>query len=151
MKKKDGVTILELMISIAVLAILLAIGIRALNPGGQFAASRNSNRSQYILSIMNAVRANIADTRTGIFTCAAGDIPTSTKRMASGAGNYDIAPCLVPDYMNVLPFDPAATSSYFNSITNYNTGFDIVKVSSTGAITISAPYAELGKTIQLTR
>lgn len=150
-KRRTGVTILELMISIAVLAILVAISIRALNPAGQFATSRNSQRSLYTLSILNAIRANIADTRTGIFTCTSGDIPTTTRRMASGAGNYNIAPCLIPDYMNILPYDPSATSSYFTSVTDYNTGFDIYKNSSTGAITISAPFAELGKVIQTTR
>jgi len=149
--KKRGVTILELMISIAVLAILLAISIRALNPSGQFAASRNSQRSLHTLSILNAIRSNIADTRTGIFTCVAGDISTATKRMASGAGNFDIAPCLIPNYMNVIPFDPSASSSYFTSLTDYNTGYNVFKSSSTGAITVSAPFAELGKTIQSTR
>ncbi len=149
-----GVTILELMISIAVLAILMAISIRALNPAGQFAASRNSQRSLHVMAILNSIRSNIADTRTGIFTCAAGDIPTSTKRMASGVGNFDIAPCLIPNYMNVIPIDPSASSSYFTSVSDYNTGYNVIRnVSGTVSvsITVLAPNAELGKTIQSSR
>mgnify|MGYP001616150093 CR=1 FL=1 len=153
-RKREGVTILELMISIAVLAILMAISIRALNPSGQFAASRNSQRNLHVLAILNSIRSNIADTRTGIFTCAAGDIPTTTKKMASGSGNYNIASCLIPNYMNVLPIDPSASSSYFNSVTDYNSGYNVVRnVSGTVSvsITVSAPNAELGKTISVTR
>jgi len=140
--QRKGVTILELMISIAVLAILMAISIRALNPAGQFAAS------------INSIRSNIADTRTGIFTCAAGDIPTSTKKMASGAGDYNIASCIIPNYMNIFPIDPSASSSYFTSVNDYNSGYSVVRNTSgtvSVSITVSAPYAELGKVIQVSR
>ncbi len=152
--QRKGVTILELMISIAVLAILMAISIRALNPAGQFAASRNSQRSLHVLAILNSIRSNIADTRTGIFTCAAGDIPTSTKKMASGAGDYNIASCIIPNYMNIFPIDPSASSSYFTSVNDYNSGYSVVRNTSgtvSVSITVSAPYAELGKVIQVSR
>ena len=142
---------LELIISMAILVILLVMTLAAMNPGGQVAMARNSQRKFHLESIENAIRSNIADTRTGVFTCANGDIPTSTKRMASGAGNFDIAQCLIPNYMDLMPHDPSASSSFWTDLANYNTGYDVIKNASTGAITVSAPYAELGKTISVTR
>lgn len=142
---------LEILISMAILVILLVLSVRALNPVGQFTAARNSQRKFHVESLVNAIRSNYADSRTGIFNCANGDVPTSTKRMAVGANNYNIAPCLVPNYMNNLPFDPSASSSYYTSVSDYNTGYNVLRNASTGEVTVSAPYAELGKTISVTR
>ena len=148
---KKGLTLIELVISIAILAVILALGIVILNPVGQFAAARNSQRKFHLESVMNAIRSNIADSRTGIFNCANGDIPTSTKRMASASGSYNIAPCLVPNYLQNMPFDPSGSGSFYTNVTNYHTGYDVFKSSSTGEITISAPFAESGKVISVTR
>lgn len=144
-------TLMEIVIVIALLAILLAVAIVSLNPLGEFARARNSQRSYHINAIVTAVRQNIADSTLGAFTCANGDIPTSTKKMASAAGSYDIAPCIVPNYIQNLPFDPSASSSYYTSVSDYNIGYNVLKNASTGEITVSAPYAELGKVISVTR
>lgn len=144
-------TLIEILTAMAILVIVAAIGLISLNIPGQFARARNNQRSNHLNAILVGVRQNIADNRTGIFTCASGDIPTSTKRMAVGAGNYDIAPCLVPIYLQNLPFDPSTTSARYNSVTDYDTGYFISKTSSTGEITISAPAAELGKSIFIKR
>ena len=68
----------------------------------------------------------------------------------AGAGNYNIAPCLVPIYAFSLPFDPVATSGHYASVSDYDTGYSI-SIATSGVITLSAPYAELGKTISITR
>ncbi len=147
---KKGLTMMEILIAMAILVVVLAVSLVALNPVGQVKRARNSQRTLHINAILNSVRANIADTRTGVFTCVNGNVPTSTKRMATGVGNYDIGNCLVPTYLQILPFDPSASSSYFNSLGDYNTGYDILRNASTGAITVLAPFAELGKTILVT-
>jgi prepilin-type N-terminal cleavage/methylation domain-containing protein len=149
--KRAGMTLIEILTAMAILVIVAAIGLISLNIPGQFARARNNQRSNHLNAILVGVRQNIADNRTGIFTCASGDIPTSTKRMAIGAGNYDIAPCLVPIYLQNLPFDPATTSARYNSVTDYDTGYYILKASSTGEITISALAAELGQSIFIKR
>jgi len=149
--KRAGMTLIEILTAMAILVIVAAIGLISLNIPGQFARARNNQRSNHLNAILVGVRQNIADNRTGIFTCASGDIPTSTKRMAIGAGNYDIAPCLVPIYLQNLPFDPATTSARYNSVTDYDTGYYILKASSTGEIIISAPTAELGQSIFIKR
>lgn len=149
---RRGLTLIELTIVITLMAILITVYFLAANPGGQLAASRNSRRSLDLQTIMNAVRQNIADQANGQFSCASGPVPTSTKRMtnAAGAGNYNIAPCLITTYLFALPFDPTATSGHYTSVSDYDSGYSIV-VNASGTITLSAPYAELGKTVSVSR
>ncbi|TSC82222.1 MAG: Uncharacterized protein G01um101420_526 [Parcubacteria group bacterium Gr01-1014_20] len=149
---KKGMTLMEIVIVIALLAILLAVAVIGLNPVGELARARNSQRNYHINAIVTAVRQNIADSTLGTFTCASGEVPTSTKRMAVGSSTYyNIAPCLVSTYLNNLPFDPAATGAHWTSASDYNTGYNILRNASTGEITVSAPFAELGKTVSVTQ
>jgi hypothetical protein len=139
-------------VALALVVITAGIGLLALNPAGQIAASRNTERQLELQGIMNAVRQNIADTTTGVFSCASGLLPTTTaKMMASASGSYNIAPCLVPTYLQTMPFDPLSSGTYYTSNTSYNTGYTIVYNASTTQITIAAPYAELGKPESITR
>ncbi len=149
--KRSGMTIMEIIIVIAILGIMVAVGVVAMNPGGQLANSRNSKRALDLQTIMNGIRANISDQMGQTFSCAAGTVPTSTKRMAPGAENYDIAPCLVPTYLLALPFDPSTSSAHYNSNSDYDTGYYIVRNASTGQITLTAPAAERGKTVSIIR
>ncbi len=144
-------TLVEIVITMALLAIVLGVSVVVMNPAGQLASSRNSKRTLDLQTIMNGIRANIADQSGQTFSCAAGPVPTSTKRMAPGTGNYDIASCLVPTYLLALPFDPSTSSAHYTSNSNYDTGYYIMQNSSTGQITLTAPAAELQKTISITR
>lgn len=146
-----GFTIIELLIAIAILVIVARIVIVSINPIGQLSKARNTQRELHLQALMSAIRQNISESMTGTFACATGSIPTSTKRMTTGAGNYDIAGCLVPTYIMTLPFDPATSSAHYASNTDYDTGYTIVQATSTGAITLSAPAAELKKSISITR
>lgn len=148
---RQGFTIAELVVGIFIFTILAVGGIMLLNPRGQLARGHDSERNSHVNTILNAVRQNTIDNRTG-FLCVAGAIPTTTKRMASGAGTstYDIAPCLVPTYLDKMPYDPIASSSYFMSITDYDSGYNVLRNATSGQITISAPFAE-AKTVTVTR
>src|SRR5438552_2765580 len=148
MNMQSGLTLIEIIVALAMLAIIGVVGFVALNPAGQIGTARNNQRTSNINTILIAIRENIADTRTGIFNCTAGDIPTSSKKMASGAGNYDLAGCLLGNhYIDALPHDPSASSSHYISNSDYDTGYFVIKNASTGKITVSAPYAEFGKVI----
>lgn len=151
LKNKQGLTLIEIIITTTLIAILTGIGFLALNPGTQVAGARNTERSLHLQAILNAIRQNIADHSGQVFFCAFGALPTSTKKMATGAGNYDIAPCLVPTYIIVMPADPTAMGAHYASNTDYDTGYNILQNSSTLQITLSAPSAELGKSISVTR
>ena len=141
----------KLLVVIAIIAILMAVFFFVGNPAGELAETRNNDRLLSLQTIMNSVRANLADQGNEQFSCVSGPIPTSTTKMASASGSYNIAPCLVPVYLFAMPFDPSASSAHYTSNTNYDTGYSISENSSTGQITLSAPYAELGKSISVTR
>lgn len=151
MNRRSGLTLVEIIITVAIIVVITGVYFLAANPAGQLASSRNSKRSLDLQTIMNSIRANIADQGNGQFSCASGAIPTSTEDMGSASGSYNIAPCLIPTYIFTMPFDPSASSSYYTSNTSYDSGYSIVINSSTNQITLSAPHAELNKTISVTR
>jgi len=148
---RRGLTLVEIIISITLLVIIGGAVLIRMNPFGEVAAARNTQRELHLQALMNAIRQNISDTPTNTFTCASGTIPSSTTKMARGAGNYDIAPCLVPSYLSALPFDARATGAHYTSSQDYDTGYFISRNGATGQITLTAPSAELGRTISLTR
>ncbi len=151
---KGGFTLIEILLVMGIIAILAAVVIVAINPARQFAQARNSQRTSNVFSILNAVSQNMTDNQ-GVFSCpAAGAIPT-TATVIKSSGGYDVANCLVPTYLPAMSFDPSMQGAHFTSGTDYDTGYTIVKDSTTGRITVAAPEAlnpsELNKTISATR
>lgn len=136
-----------------IIAILAAVVIVAINPARQFAQARNSQRTSNVFSILNAISQNMAD-HQGVFTCAAGAIPTATTTLKS-TGGYNIHDCIVPTYLPALPHDPSSPGAHVTSGTDYDTGYMISYDNSTNRITVVAPYAvspsELGQVIKATR
>lgn len=147
---RRGMTLIEIVIVIALITILTGIYFLAANPAGQLANSRNQERKFHLQAIMQAICQNVIDQNNGQFSCTAGLIPTSSKRMASGGGSgtYDIGPCLIPGpVLPSLPFDPSASGTHYLSPSDYDTGYNISFTSSTvnsstKQILLSAPYAE---------
>jgi len=149
---KKGFSYIELLVVIGLLAILSSVVILNLNPVSQYAQARNTQRASNINVILIAIIQRISD-HQGVFeeNCAAGAIPTSATKMAYGTSSYDIASCLVPVYLPSMSFDPSAAGAHYNSVTDYDTGYFIQKATSTARITITAPSAELGQVISVTR
>ncbi len=149
MKSRQAFTLIEILIVIALIAVLAGVLIVALNPARQFSQARNSQRWNNVDTIQGAINNNVVDNK-GTFTCAAGVIPATATIMGSGAAQYNIGPCLVTTYLPSMPFDPSATGAHWTSVTDYDTGYNIIRETD-GRITVSAPSAELGETIGLTR
>lgn len=146
---KNGFTLIEILVVIAIIAILASIVIIAINPARQFAQARNTQRSSNTNTILNAVSQRMADFR-GLWkldaTCTAA-IPTTSTNIGSGAGNLNLEPCIVPTYVSVMVFDPSGGTG---AATAASTGYQIFK-DGTGRVTVSAPFAELGEVITVTR
>lgn len=130
-----------------IIAILMAVAVVAINPGRQFAQARNTERLAAVNAIASAIGQNMSD-NNGLFTCAAGAIPSADTPIASGAGGYDISPCIVPVYLPTLPLDPSTGAS---TTASYSSGYSIHLDSATSRIILSAPSAELGNTISIMR
>lgn len=154
MKSERGFTILELVLAIAILAILLTTVVVLIDPPKQYAKANNGAREAHLGTIAGAISENVSDHK-GSFDCAAGPLPTSTMTMAAptatSTDRYDIAPCLVPAYLSNMPYDPTAEGAHYASTTDYNSGYTIIRNEDTGQITLDAPAAQLGEVISITR
>lgn len=146
--KIKAFTLIEVLVVIGIIAVLAAVVLVAVNPTRQFKLARDSQRISNMNAILNSVQQNMSEHR-GVFTCngVVKSIPSSFTQIKSGGGEGDIAPCIVPDYLSVLPFDPVLPAKNFESVTNYDTGYEITRdvngritASSTGELvpTISA-------------
>lgn len=148
--REVGFTLIELLLTLGIVIILTVGAILIIDPVSQFAKGRNATRKSNLQMILGAVGQNIFDNK-GTFSCSSGAIPTTTTKMASSSGNYNIGPCLVPTYLQNLPVDPSTSGAKYVNETNYDTVYNIIRNASTGRVTVSAPAAELGESISYTR
>ncbi len=129
-RSKKGFTLIELLVVIGIIAILAAVVLVAVNPGRQFAQSRNSQRQSDVNAILSAIHQWGVDNNgdlSGLLTAGA-TVDAST-----------LSAQLVPTYISAMPTDPRPTSG------DYQVSYDGTRV------TVSAPSAELGATISVTR
>lgn len=147
--KQKGFTLIEILIGIALLAILLALVVAAINPARRFQDARNTQRFSDVTAIMDSINLNML-ANNGVFTCAS-PLPSSTTNMAS-TGGYNICPCVVtPGYIASMPVDPSSGSGGGQlTCGTYDTQYEVVQSTSTLVITVSAPDAE-DETISISR
>ena len=148
--RRSGFTLMEIIVSITIVVALGVATILIIDPARQLAKGRNQERQAHLNLILNAVGQNIASNR-GKFSCSSGDIPETAARMATSTGNYNIGPCLVPIYLSSLPVDPSTSGAGYANENDYDTRYIIARNATTGRVTVSAPAAELGEKIEVTR
>ena len=146
-----GFTLIELLVVIGILAVLLAITLIAINPQRQFAQANNTKRSSDVNAILNALGQYAADNKGLLPT----SLPASGSAMiGSGATDANLCAELVPQYLAALPVDPQTNGGDPVDETEcagtYNTNYRVERTSN-NRITITAPGAELGQTISVTR
>jgi prepilin-type N-terminal cleavage/methylation domain-containing protein len=153
-RRKAGFTLIELLVVIGILAILLAIVLVAINPARQFSQANNTQRSSNVNSILNAIHQYAVDNNGSLPS----SITTTPAIIASGGapGTIDLCTELVTTYIADIPIDPqTGTESPANSVcggTNtYDTQYEVFSSAADNRVTVSAPDAELGEVIQVTR
>ena len=139
-KRRGGFTLIEVLLVIAIIAILAAIVLVAINPAKQLAQSRNTQRQNNVNEIGKSVIQYSIDNQ--------GNLPstittTATDICATGGtctGLIDLSVVTTGNYIKEMPKDPKTGDT---NNTNYQISAD-----ANGRITVTAPDAELGKTIQ---
>jgi type IV pilus assembly protein PilA len=152
--KREGFTLLEILLVVAAIAILAGIVILALNPGKQLADTRNAERWSDVNTILNAVYQYSIDNDGAIPTNvpASDDCPgTATNEIC----RTDIVTPVCTDLVDIseltasevylvnIPTDPQGVS------TN-GAGYHIAQ-SASGRVTVCAPDAEQEEIITATR
>lgn len=142
-KAQSGFTLIELIVVIGILAVLFTIVLVAINPSRQFKAANDTKRRNDVNAILNAVYQYSADNK-GALPSGIGATATAVSTAGTGAA---FCSAVVPTYIAALPTDPGVAA--FVDCTAYDTGYSIITAS--GRVTVSAPSAESGTPITVTR
>ncbi|MGH7241208.1 MAG: pilus assembly FimT family protein [Candidatus Saccharimonadales bacterium] len=155
-KEQQGFTLIELLVVIGILALLLAITLIAINPNKHFQDTRNAKRSSDVLAILDSIYEYEAG-NTGTIPSSLASVSTNSGSpspiASSGAGFVNPCTDLVPTYLADLPIDPGSgTKSAATACAGtYSTGYTIYKSATSGRFTVTAPSAEDGASISVTR
>jgi prepilin-type N-terminal cleavage/methylation domain-containing protein len=143
-KSDKGFTLLEVLLVVAIIAILAGIVILAINPTKQLADARNSQRRVDVNTILNAVYQYAVDTN---------NIPASITTTATEVCKTGAASCATLIDLSVL----TASEKYVVSMpiapqcaAVNGTCYRIVKTAN-NRVTVDAMNAENGATISVTR
>jgi uncharacterized protein YxeA len=128
---------------------LMPLGIGNSYVQQQISKANNTKRSSDVNAILNAISQYEADKRGNLSAMGIKATPTS---IGSGIGRLSgVCALLVPEYIAALPVDPLTNNGTASDCTgSYNTNYTVSK-SASGRITVSAPRAELGTRISVTR
>jgi prepilin-type N-terminal cleavage/methylation domain-containing protein len=145
---QKGFTLLEVLMVVAIIAILAGIVIIAINPGKQLGDTRNAQRQADVTTILNGAYQYALD-NNGVLPASI--TTTSTEICATGAGSctglVDLSALTASGkYLVSIPKDPqCSTVCAANGV-----GYNIYK-DANNRLVVTDTHAENGKTIQVNR
>lgn len=151
--RQKGFTLIEILVVIAILTILLAIVLIAVNPQQQLRKANNTQRRADANAILDAVSQYAAQNKGALPTGITSTAKTITS--TAGAGNIDLCSDLVPVYIADLPIDPTtgtespSASVCTDALATYNSGYTI-EANASNRITVKAPAAETENGVAVT-
>lgn len=157
---KKGFTLLEVLLVIAIIAILAGIVILAINPGKQIGQANDTQRSSDTNTILNAVWQYALD-NGGAMPSTIGATDTAIclqgQTVACSTDLVDLQTALVAgNYLVSIPNDPSCSSGCDSSeivaVDTASSGYTISQDATTNRITVTAPLQEqAGATISVSR
>lgn len=147
MENQKGFTLIEILLTMSIIAILFAVVVFVINPQLRFEEVRNSERNVEISTILNAVHQYRLDNNGNL---PASITQTTTEICKTGAvscaGLIDLSVLTTnEEYLIELPIDP-------NGVCNINgVCYEISKIGNSGRVTVTAPDAEASSTISISR
>ena len=150
-KKFRGFTLVELLLTMAIIGILATVSITALNPQRQLAKARDTQRKTDIYSIASAIY-QFASEHSGDLPDTDGDpltsnFPGNTTCIGTWGACFNLGGAgdtepVVPTYMALMPFDPLTADGA-------DTGYSVY-VDANGRVVVSA-VGEVEPVISVTK
>ena len=138
---------IELLIVIGIISVLSTMALVMANPIQKFSQANNIKRRTDINALLNAINQYAADNKGALPP----GITTTTQTISNTGAN--ICSVLVPQYIATLPVDTLTNNGTPISTCSgsFTTNYTASKSATNNRVTISAPAAELGETISVTR
>ena len=146
---QKGFTLIELLVVIGILAVLLSITLIAINPARQFSLANNTKRSSDVNAILNSIGQYQSENKGAL---PAGMPAAGAAAVTVSTAGADICAALATQYIAQLPVDPLTNNGTPIASTcpaGYTTGYQVSVGAGNNRVTVSAPAAELGKTISV--
>lgn len=147
----SGFTLIEVLLVIAILAILASVVIVAINPARQLASSRNAERWSDVYAILNALHQYALDNE-GSFPESIEVTGKNICRTGSNScdGLADLSELTDEQrYLTEIPIDPICTLS--NTTCDDNNAMYSVEMTEFGRVRVSADDSELEEVISVIR
>lgn len=142
---QKGFTLLEVLLVIAIIIILAGIVIVALNIPKQLASARNAERQSEVNALLNAVYQYSLDNNGALpAAITTTDTEICTNETADCSGLIDLSALTTnEEYLVGIPADPNASTANGSGYT--------IRQTAGGRVQVSAPLAEYGNTISVSR